>query len=157
MSKTNTKTFAEAGLEEVNELAAAAEADLKVVDTTTDDEDEFQQVGGLEPVAAFFRLNAPKKQPKHPYKIFEKGQTITGTYERSFEAGKFKNKTYLVRFDDGKLYGMPSCTAITRAFEKLQETSKVKVTYVGMETIKGGEWAGNDAHTFIVLGNKLKA
>ena len=156
MSKTAVKTYAEQGLEEIQDETAAAEAFVNVATATTDDEGEFQQVGGLEPVAYFFRFNAPKKPQKSPFKILEKGQTIVGTYERSFTGGKFKNSTYLIRLENGELIGLPSCTAITRAMSKLAETSKVKITYTGAEVIKGGEWAGNEAHAFIVLGNKVK-
>lgn len=156
MSKTGTKqTFAEQGLEDIQADASAAEAFVNVA-SSNDDDGEFQQVGGLEPVAYFLRMNAPKKPTKSEYKIIAKDETITGTYERSFKGGKFNNTTFLVRLGTGELIGLPSCTAIASAMNKLAVGSKVKITYKGMETIKGGEWEGNDAHAFLVLGNKLK-
>lgn len=156
MSKTN-KSYAEQGLEDVQAGAAAAEEFVNASANTGTSEEDFQQVGGLEPVKFFYRFNAPKKATKSPFQIIEKGQTITGTYERNFIGGKFKNPTFLVRLDNGDLIGLPGCTAITRAMAKLAEGSKVKITYTGVDTIKGGEWEGNDAYSFIVLGNKLRA
>jgi len=156
-NKTNTnKSFAEAGLEEVNNEAITAEAAINVSDASNGD-DEFVQVGGLEPVAYFYRTSAPKKPTKSPFKVIEKGQTIIGTYERSFVSGKFKNNTYLVRLEDGTLVGLPGAGSLTKAMGKLAEGSKVKITYDGMQTIKGGEWEGQDAHSFTVFGSKLKS
>ena len=147
------KSYAEAGLEDVQ-----AEAANIPVDATepVEQEEDFQQVGGLEPIAFYYRLSAPKKQPKQPYKILEPGQTITGTYERSFTTGKFNNPTYVIRGEDGQLFALGSTGGLKRAFDKLAEGSKVKVTYQGMGTIKNGQWAGNESHNFIVFGSRLK-
>jgi hypothetical protein len=155
MGKPN-RSYAEEGLEEINETNGAAEANISSTATGGTD-DEFQQVGGLEPVSYFYRTSAPKTKPKHPYKILEKGQTITGVYERNFITGKFKNPTYLIRLTDGTLIGLPGAGSLKRAMDKLSEGSKVKIQYDGMATIKGGEWAGNNAHNFTVFGSKLKA
>lgn len=154
MAKNNTRSYAEEGLEEVSNENAAAEAALVSTDTSIDG--EFVQVGGLEPVKYFYRTSAPKKPTKSPFKIIEKGQTITGKYERSFISGKFKNATYLVRLDNGDLIGLPGAGSLSKAMAKLAEGSKVKVTYQGMEAIKSGEWEGTDAHVFTVFGSKLK-
>lgn len=158
MNKGNTKSFAEQGLEEVQAGAAEAEQFVDASDASGDNnsEDDFQQVGGLEPVAFYYRTSAPKKGNKSPFKIIEAGQTITGTYEKSFTGGKFDNTTFLIRTEAGELAGLPSCSSITRAFDKLVQGSKVKVTYNGMQTIKGGQWEGQDAHDYTVFGNKLK-
>jgi len=158
MSKTtNKKSYAEEGLEEVINESTAAEAALNATATNDDDNDgNFVQVSGLEPVAYFYRTSAPKKPTKSAYKILEKGQTIQGTYERSFISGKFKNATYLIRLADGTLVGLPSAGSLTKAMARLAEGSKVKITYDGMQTIKGGEWEGQDAHVFTVFGNKPK-
>lgn len=157
MSKVTkaTKSYAEEGLEAVQQETEAAEQAVSTFDGTEANE-ELKQVGGLERVAFFYRTSAPKKPSKSPYKILEKGTTITGTYERSFNSGKFKNNTYIIRQDDGQLVGLPGAGSLERAMSKLAEGSKVKITYTGMEAIKNGEWAGNDAHVFIVFGNKLK-
>ena len=154
MSKTNAKTYAEQGLEDVNNETAAAEANIAI--SSEDSSDEFFQVGGLEPVKYYYRTSAPKKPTKSPFKILEKGQTITGTYTRSFTSGKFKNATYLVRLDNGDLIGLPGAGSLTKAMSKLAEGSKVKITYQGTQEIKGGEWKGQDAHVFTVFGSKLK-
>lgn len=154
MPKTNTKSYAEQGLEEITNETATAEAAIK---TTTDTSDgEYFQVGGLEPVKFYYRTSAPKKPTNSPFKILEKGQTITGTYDRSFTAGKFKNATYLVRLENGDLVGLPGAGSLTKAMGKLAEGSKVKITYQGTQEIKGGEWKGQDAHVFTVFGSKLK-
>lgn len=157
MSKTNTaKSYAEQGLEEVQQETVAAEGVVESSNLTSTDSEDYQQVGGFEPVAFFYRTSAPKKTPKSPYKILEKDQTILGTYERSFESGKFKNNTYIIRLNDNTLVGLPGTGSLTKAMNKLGTGSKVKITYNGMEAIKGGEWAGQDAHSFTVFGNKLK-
>ena len=159
MSNTKTKrTFAEEGLEAVQEESVAAEETLTAVSGDDTGEEEFVQVGGLEPVTFFYRTSAPKagKTPKQPFKILEKGQTIIGVYERSFIAGKFKNPTFLIRLNTGELVGLPGAGKLTKAMDKLQEGSKVKITYGGMEVIKGGEWEGSDSHVYTVFGSKLK-
>lgn len=160
MSKTNTKkSFAEEGLEAVQEVTTEAEANVAVTADNTSDDGELQQVGGLEPVAYFYRFSAPKpgKAPKQPFKILEKGTTIEGRYERSFVSGKFKNPTYLIRLTTGELVGVPSSGRFNKSFSKIAEGSKVKITYNGMGTIKQGEWEGSDAHDFTVFASKLKA
>lgn len=158
MSVNKRKSYAEEGLEAVQQETGTAEALINTSSPTGygEGEEELRQVGGVEPVAYFFRTSAPKKPTKSPFKIIEKGQTIEGTYERSFISGKFKNPTFIVRLNDGTLVGLPGAGSLTKGMNKLAEGSKVKITYNGMETIKGGEWAGNDAHSFIVFGNKLK-
>lgn len=148
------KSFAEEGLEGVQEIAVEAEA-LVAVDSGNDEE-ELVQVGGLEPLAYFFRFNAPKKPTKHAFKILESGTVITGIYERSFTVGKFKNPTYVIRLNTGELVGLPSTGRLKKSMDKLAEGSKVKITYSGMSPIKGGEYEGTDAHNFTVFGNKLK-
>lgn len=155
-NRTNTKSYAEEGLEEMLKDTSQAEANLESA-TTGLSTAELQQVGGLEPISFFYRTSAPKKPTSSPYKVLEKGQVITGTYEKSFNSGKFKTNTYIIRDDnDGKLVGLPGTGSLSKAMDKLAEGSKVKITYKGMETIKGGEWAGQDAHVFLVFGNKFK-
>lgn len=151
------KSYAEQGLEAVQAETAAAEALVPVSTDTVDGEDDFKQVGGVEPVAYFYRFTAPKKETKNPFKILEKGQTVIGVYERAFTSGKFENQTYLIRLPTGELVGFPGTGSLSRAMDKLQEGSKVKITYEGMGEIKSGQWAGSNAHNFTVLGNKLKA
>jgi hypothetical protein len=159
-TKNNTaKSYAEEGLEQVAHEQAQAEANVGSNDNNTNggkEEEEFQQVGGLEPIAFYYRTSAPKKAPKQPYKVLEKGQTITGTYERSFKTGKFKNATYVIRLEDGSLSGISGTGSLTKAMDKLAEGSRVKITYDGMRPIAGGEWEGTDAHVFTVFGNKLR-
>jgi hypothetical protein len=152
--RMSKKSFAEQGLEDISNETAAAEQAVAYTEAPT--EGEFVQVGGLEPVKYFYRTSAPKKPTKSAYKIIEKGQTIEGTYERSFVGGKFKNPTYLVRLPNGDLIGLPGAGSLYKAMSKLAEGSKVKITYNGMEAIKSGEWEGTEAHVFTVLGNKLK-
>src|ERR1700722_12189544 len=157
MTKANNKkSFAEEGLEAVEQETSAAE--LAVENTLTavpsDGEDELVQVGGLEPVEFFYRTSAPKKPQKSPFKVIEKGEVITGTYERSFISGKLQKQTYLVRTANGKLIGLPSAGSLDKAMAKLAEGSKVKITYDGMRPITGGQWEGTDAHIFTVFGNK---
>lgn len=158
-ANTQARSFAEEGLEEIQQETAAAEAAVPEAANATagGEEEDLVQVGGLEPIAFFYRTTAPKKTPKQPFKILEKGQVIAGTYERHFVTGKFKNPTYVIRLTDGTLVGLPGAGGLNRAMKKLAEGSKVKITYEGMSTIKGGEWEGNDAHNFTVFGNKLKA
>lgn len=156
-TNTKTRSYAEEGLEEIQSDTAAAEAAVASNTNNNSDDGELIQVGGLEPVAYFYRTSAPKKPTKSPFKVIEKGEVITGTYERSFTSGKFKNPTYIVRLADGSLIGLPSSGSLQKAMSKLAEGSKVKITYEGMKPIKGGEWEGTDAHVFIVFGNKLKA
>lgn len=159
MGKTNEnrKSYAEEGLEDIQSESAAAEGAVGYTEASGDEEGEFVQVGGLEPIKFFYRMNAPKKPSKHAYKILEKGATVTGTYERTFNNGKYKNNTFVIRNNEGELVGLPGTGSLTRSMDKLAIGSKVKITYNGVETIKSGEWAGNDAHAFTVLGNKLKA
>ena len=159
MSKTNTnKTFAEQGLEEVQAIATTPEEYINTSSPTGygEEDEPMTQVGGLEPVAFFYRTSAPKKPTKSPYKVLEVGQTILGRYERSFISGKFKNPTYLVRNEEGQLIGLPGAGSLHKAMAKLAEGSKVKITYNGMQPIKGGEWEGTEAHLFTVFGSKLK-
>jgi hypothetical protein len=159
MAKVNNKvkTYAEEGLEEVTNEAAAAEAAIGAATAySSSDGEEFVQVGGSEPVKFFYRFQAPKKPTNSPYQILEKDTTLTGIYERSFAAGKYENLTYVIRLDNGDLVGIPGTGSLTKAMDKLATGSKVKITYKGMESIKGGQWAGSEAHSFIVLGNKLK-
>lgn len=158
------RSFAEEGLEEIREESAAAEAAVPEASNATatspaDEEEDLVQVGGLEPVAFFYRTTPPKpgKEPKQPYKVLSKGDTIEGTYERSFTAGKFDNKTYIVRQKDGQLVGLPGTGSLSKSIEKLQEGSRVKIVYEGMSEIKAGKWKGSDAHNFTVFGSKLKA
>src|SRR6185312_7399150 len=161
-TSTTTKSYAEEGLEDIQQYSAEAEENVGSTETAPTNEDEFFQVGGVEPVEFFYRLNAPKKPTTSPWKILEKGKTITGTYERSFvnKASKFNKGgsriTYLVRGEDGKLFGLPNAGSLDKGMAQLAEGSKVKITYQGMAPMKAGEFAGTDAHTFIVLGNKRK-
>jgi hypothetical protein len=151
------KSYAEQGLEDIKQEATEVEAEMAEVEASSSDDEGFQQVGGLEPVAFFYRFTAPKKTPKNPFKILEVGQTIQGVYERFFTSGKFENNTYLIRIPSGELIGLPGAGSLQKAMDKLEFGSKVKITYNGMSEIKGGEWAGTNAHNFTVLGNKLKA
>lgn len=157
----NAKSYAEEGLEDIQQYSEEAEG-LVAVDGTTngDDEGELQQIGGVEPVAFFYRTSAPKKATKSPFRVIVKGETIIGRYERSFTGGKFNNTTFLVRLSEGenagKLIGLPGAGSLTKSMSKLAEGSKVKVTYEGMRPIKNGQWEGTDAHVFTVFGNKLK-
>lgn len=161
MSKTNVnKSFAEEGLE-ANQAEMSRVEEYIVIQkgatTQGEDEGEYQQVGGLEPAAFFYRFNAPKKQPKQPFKILEKGQTITGTYVRTFIGGKFSNATHYLRLGDtGELVGLPGSGRLNKALGKVVEGSKVKIIYNGMETIAKGDWEGQDAHTFVVFAKQLK-
>lgn len=161
MGKNNSQaapaTYAEAGLEDIKQEAAEVEAGMVETSGGSDSEDDLQQVGGLEPVDLFYRMKPPKTAPKNPFKVFEKGETITGVYERSFISGKYKRSTYIIRLVDGRLIGLPGTGSLARGMDKLAEGSKVKIIYQGVGTIKGGEWAGNDAYNFVVYGNKLKA
>lgn len=156
MSKNTAKSYAEEGLEAVTEDTAAAEAN---VSSNAIETGEMVEIGGLEPLAYFYRFNAPKNGSKSPFKIIEKGTVIEGTYERSFiTKGKYGEKTtYVVKLNDGKLVGLPSAGKLEKQFAKLAEGSKVKVIYDGMDVIKGGQWAGSDSHVFRTFGNKLKA
>lgn len=157
-NKATTTFYAEEGLEAINNHLAEAEAAIAANSPATDvSEDELQQVGGLEPMAYFYRFTAPKQPTKTAYRIFEKGQTVEGTFERMFTGGKFNNNTYVIRNSEGQLVGLPGVGSLKRAMDKLAEGSKVKITYNGMSEIKGGQWAGSDAHNFTVFGNKLKA
>lgn len=160
---SNKKSYAEQALEAVQTEQSAAEAAVEenyaLVSTDTSDEDEFVQVGGLEPAAFYYRFSPPKpgKEPKQPWKLFEPGQTIQGTYVRGHIGGKFNQLTAYVRLEaNGPLIGLPSSGAITKAFSQLEEGCKFKFTYHGMAEIKGGQWAGSDAHTVTVLGTKVK-
>ena len=155
MSKNNTKSFAEEGLEAVLEETPQAEAAVETLQPA-EGEDELKQVGGLEPVAYFLRTSAPKKLQKSPFKILQTGETILGTYERSFIAGKSQKPSYVVRIASGELIGLPSAGSLDKAMAKLAEGSKVKITYDGMRAIQSGQWKGTDAHVFTVFGSKLK-
>lgn len=155
--KNNTaKSFAEEGLEDIQQYSEEAEANIPAEASSGEDDGELVQVGGSEPVAFFYRTSAPKKTTKSPFKVITKGETILGRYERSFTGGKFNNTTYIVRTEDGKLVGLPGAGSLNKAMAKLAEGSKVKVTYEGMQTIKNGQWEGSDAHVFTVFGSKLK-
>lgn len=157
-NKNNTaKSYAEEGLEDVSSELAQAEANIGEASAAPTESDEFVQVGGNEPIAYYLRTSAPKKALKNPYKVIAKGETFTGTYVRSFTGGKFNNTTYLIRNDKGELVGLPSSGSLSKGMSKLAEGSKVKITYNGMQPIKGGQWEGTDAHLFTVFGNKLKA
>ncbi len=160
MAKSNTKTsYAEEGLEAVNADTAQAEAALTNTADNSGSDEELQQVGGLEPVAFFYRTSAPKNpgKTKSAYKVLAKGDEITGTYERAFVNGKYKNPTYIIRNTEGQLVGLSGTGSLNRAMDKLEVGSKLKITYGGMSAIKSGEWAGSDAHNFTVFGNKFKA
>ena len=157
MNKSNkARSFAEEGLEGVQNENNEAEALVPVSGEAPAESEDLQQVGGLEPIAFFYRFSAPKKEPKNPYKVFGKGEVVTGRYERSFVSGKFNNPTYIIRLADNSLVGLPGTGSLKRSMDKLAEGSKVQITYQGMGTIKGGQWAGSDAHNFIVFGSKLK-
>lgn len=158
--KNNTaRSFAEEGLEAVNEEAPAAEAALPASGTPVgaDEEEELVQVGGLEPVEFFYRFNAPKKTPKNPYKVLTTGETIEGTFVRTFVSGKFKNGTHLIRLKEtGKLVGFPGSGSIDKAMSKVAEGARIKIRYDGMSEIKQGQWKGSNAHNATVLASKLK-
>ncbi len=157
-NKTNKgPSYAEQGLEAVNAEYNQAESAIVAAGANGPGEDDFQQVGGSEPVAFFYRTSAPKKPTKSPFKVISKGETIEGTYERSFISGKFNNPTYIVRLANGTLVGLPGAGSLKKGMEKLAEGSKVKVIYNGMSPIKTGQWEGTDAHNFTVFGTKLKA
>lgn len=159
MSTNKRKSYAEEGLEAVQQETGTAEALINTSSPTgygEGEEGELQQVGGLEPVAFFFRTSAPKKTPKSPFKVLESGQVIEGTFERSFISGKYQNPTYIIRLTDGTLAGLASTGSLKKGMSKLAEGSKVKIVYNGMQVIKSGQWEGSDAHNFIVYGNKLK-
>jgi hypothetical protein len=154
VSKANAKkSYAEEGLEEVQQEATT----IAVSTENTPSDDTFHVVSGVEPVEFFYRTSAPKKPTKSPFKILEKGQVIEGVYEKSFTAGKFNNPTFLIRLANGNLIGLPSAGSLTKAMNRVAEGAKVKITYEGMATIKGGQWAGSDAHNYSVLASKLKA
>jgi hypothetical protein len=167
MSKTSTKTksYAEEGLEDIQQYTTEAEENLTDVTANTGSgDDEMRVVSGIEPIAGYYQLKTPKKAGKTPVHIFQKGQTMKGTFEKTLErevsfkeastgrTKKFISKTYLVRHDDdGKLYGY-SCGGLGNGFEKLEQTSKVHVTYNGQQEGKDGNLYEN----FIILGNKRK-
>jgi hypothetical protein len=167
MAKTNVnKTYAEEGLEDIQQYTAEAEENITSAPETgnTAGEDDMRVVSGVEPIVGYYQLKTPKKIGKTPVHIFQKGQTMKGTFEKTLErevsfkeastgrSKKFISKTYLVRHDsDGKLYGY-SCGGLGNGFEKLELGSKVHVTYNGQQEGKDGNLYEN----FIILGNKRK-
>lgn len=166
MTKTNLankKTFAEEGLEDVMQEASAVEASLPSSPVNLDSDEDMQQVGGLEPIEAYYQLKPAinAKPGAAPVRVFDKGITLKGIFEKVWEreartkdGRKFKSYTYIVRFADKKLYGF-SAGGLRKGFEKLEPgpTSKVHVTYSG--TNKGKD--GTDYANFTVLGNKFKS
>lgn len=165
-TNTAAKSFAEEGLEDIQQYSEEAETNIDTaLGAAPEEEGEMQVVSGVEPIAAYYQLKTPTKPGKSVVKIYEKGVTLKGTYARTLErevshkGRKFTSYTFLVRLDDGKIYGLTGGglggyrkDGTPRGFMALENGSKVHVTYTGQTEGKDGEMYDN----FIVLGNKVK-
>lgn len=163
-SNAAKKTFAEEGLEEVNETLAQAEAAItdNIEDDKNFDFDSLEQAGGMEPVAFYYRFSPPKpnSKSKSAFEILAPGDVIKGRYVKGFTNGK-KNAngedqiTHLVRLIDGRLAGLPSSGGLSKDLSGVLP-GRIKIEYKGMSPAKGGKWKGTDCHNFLVFPENRK-
>lgn len=125
------------------ELTEISDADLKPVGN-----------GNLEPISKYYSFNP--KEGSVSLKL-EKNQIIYGTYEGSFTSKTYNTMTHKVRTEDGLLVGVPGSGQLNGLLAKVAEGARVKITYRGKETIKGGAFAGKQAHAFLVAASQMKA
>lgn len=168
---THIKTFAEEGLEDVQkELPEIEDTTVAAPAAATDEwnEDNLQAVSGGEQIAAYYQLKTPTKVGKTAVLIFQKGVSIKGTYLRTIsreaksrDGRRFTSYTFLVKSkEDNKVYGLsgPGLGGTMkdgsfRGFNKLENGSRVSVTYQGQREGKDGVMYEN----FVILGDKLKS
>lgn len=157
MDNQGKRSFAQEGLDGVNEELEQAEATVEANAFT--EPDEWQEVSEFDPLDFFYRFNPPKPgkpAPKQPYQILSPGTVIKGTYERSFTAGKHNNPTHIVLTAEGKRVGIPGATRFNTRMAKVTEGTPIKITYGGMKTIAKGAHKGTDAHEFLVQTPKVQ-
>jgi hypothetical protein len=158
MVKTNKAVAqVDTGLEEIQNEAQQFQS--VETDSTQEDsgEEVFHKVGGLEPAAFYYRYNAPKNtNSKYPFKVISKDLVIEGTFERQFadDEGKF---TYYIRTNEG-LAGIGGCGSLNYQMSKVEDGSKVQITYGGKSPSKSKNkaFAGKEMHNFTVLATRLK-
>lgn len=169
---TVTKTFAEEGLEEIQENSNEAETNLTDVIAQVG-EGEWEDLSALEPVAFYYRTTTPRKvtSSSKPFKILESGQSFTGVYTHKHVGGKYNSPTYFIRLTEGdnvgKLVGIsgyykggdptkPSGSLAKQMEKREAGTVEVNVLFSGMREMKGGDFEGTEAATFIVRSRPLK-
>ncbi len=166
---TATKSFAEQGLEDVQGEVNNTSVISSIPKEVETEEEYLHNVGGLEPVEAFYQTKPPKNPGKTPILLFQEDEVMNGIFERIWEkemktaeGRRFTSYTYLVRLNkDKKLYGFsgPGLGRIdakrgNTGFQALEpgHDSKVQVIYTGSNVGKDG----NTYENFIIRGSKPK-
>ena len=111
--------------------------------------------GNFEEIIAYYQFK-PSKTGSPKTRVLAQNDTIDGTYEGSFVAGKYKKMTHKVRTAEG-LVALPSAGRLDKLMARVAQGATVKVTYRGKTTIETGEFAGSEAHNFLVRASKLVA
>lgn len=84
--------------------------------------------------------NSSSDTPKTEYlkiKNMTKGDTVVGTYEKSFTGGEFNQTTHYFKAEDGRPFAIDGVSMLNRKMAKVPAGSRVKVTYRGQESYKG--------------------
>lgn len=137
--------------------ASAGAAALKSTPTR-----ELKSVNGgsMEPITTFYQFNVPQpnKQtgapPPESAKQLLKDMEVLGIYEGTLITKKYQ-KTYFKIRTSGGLVAVPSATQLTNLMKKVPQGAEVQIIYRGKNTVEKGQYAGKEAHGFIVNASDL--
>jgi hypothetical protein len=149
------KSFAEEGLEEImNENVETTPPSANI-----QDEGEWEQVGGLEPIMAYYQ-DRPYTGANKDRNIvqFFKGLSVTGTLENTIErkmqtkeGRSFSAFSYLVRSEDtGKLVSLSSFS-LDKVIKDLKQGDRAAITCTGYNT---SQKTGKEYPNFLVFRAK---
>lgn len=112
--------------------------------------------GGGEPIKVFYQLNEPKpgKELGPEGRVLRKDDVILGIYEGSFITKKFSTTYYKIRTAEG-LVAVPGPTQLRNAMAKVALNAEVQITYRGKNIVDKGNFAGKEAHSFLVAASDL--
>jgi hypothetical protein len=120
---------------------------------------QLKRVGGggnLEPIATYFQFTAPKQGAPNTAQQLKEGMSILGIYEGSFTTKKFGTTYHKVKTDKG-LVAIPGSGQLNSLMKNVVRGAEVQVVYEGKETIQKGNFAGKQAHKFIVSASETVA
>lgn len=161
MTDNKQNTFAEEGLQEIEQETAATVAVTAGAAATEGVDDEQMTEVGFEPIKIWFRFKEGEK-PQPSDRILTEGMVLLGVYEGSFKGGKFERMTHKIRLtapgtaDDKALAGLPSSGQLDKLFEQSETGAKVKVIYRGQSPIKKGKFKDSLAHNFSLATSRPK-
>ncbi len=112
--------------------------------------------GNLPPISTYFQFGAVKENAPPSAKQLMPGTTISGTFEGSFTTKKFGTTYHKVQTSEG-LIAVPGATQVNNLVKRVALGSEIQIVYNGKETIKKGNYAGKQAHSFNVAASDVVA